>query len=117
MLWWFQEGGKRARKRRQGLLGYPFHLLYYLRHKHDHDAMLRTKFLLTKFKILSVLHKKRKFVASKTFMFTVCINTFIQLYWFVSNNKHSFTSSLSLSSPPITTSVGEVETPLIIVLA
>ena len=109
--------GKRARRRRQELLGYPFHLLYYLWHKHDQDAMLRTKFSLTKLKILSVLHKKQKFVASKIFTFTVCINTFIQLYWFVSNNKHSFTSSSSLSTPPITTSVGEVETPLIIVLA
>ena len=47
------------------------------------------------------------------------IITFVHfhLYGFLSNNKHSFTSLLSVSHPPITTSVGEVETPLIIVLA
>ena len=37
-----------------------FYLLYYLWHKRDHDAMLKMKFLSTKFKILSVLHKKTK---------------------------------------------------------
>ena len=51
---------KRALKRRQGLIGYPFHLLYYLWHKHDNDAKLRMNFLRMKFKILSVLHKKTK---------------------------------------------------------
>ena len=49
--------------------------------------------------------------------FAYAPDTFIQLYWFVSNNKQSFIDRFLVFVPPITTSVGEVETPLIIVLA